>query len=93
MPVSSQTPQTQKEFIDYRFNETNDNIAAVKRTLDEVQSKLNTTFATRDYVDIKFKSLDERTVSLESDRSWIIRLIVGYVVLAVIAAVLYFKKG
>lgn len=85
------TPQTQKEFIDYRFNETNENIAEVKKTLDEVQNKLNNTFATRDYVDTKDKGLNERLTSLENDRKWLVRLIIGYVVFAIFGVILYVR--
>lgn len=89
--MSPKTPQTQKEFIDYRFNETNENIADVKKTLDEVQTKLNNTFATKDYVDTRDKGLDERVNSLENDRKWLVRLILGYVVFAIFGVFLYVK--
>lgn len=84
-------PETNKEFIDYRFNETIKSIEDVKKDVKAVSEKLDTSFATKDYVDGKAKNLEERVLSLESDRSWAIRLIIGFVVMGILYAVVRFK--
>lgn len=89
----AKTPQTQKDFIDYRFNETIKSIEDVKQNVKEVSDKLDTTFATKDYVDTKVKGLDERVVDLESDRQWVVRAIVGAVIVGIIYAAFKFKAS
>lgn len=90
--MSQNTPQTQKEFIDYRFNETNDNIAAVQKTVGAIQNQLSNAFATKDYVNVKDKELEERIKSLESDRQWFVRGIIGAVIVGLITAYLQIKS-
>lgn len=84
--MSKKTPQTQKEFIDYRFTETNEFIADVKKSVDEVKAQLNTSFATKDYVDGKIKDHEIRLKSIEDDRKWLIRLVLSVIIVAVLIA-------
>lgn len=89
--MNKNTPQTQKEFIDYRFNETINSIDEVKKQIKDVSDKLDTSFATKDYVDAKIKNHEERLASLESDRQWLIRLVIGLIIVGIIGAVVRFK--
>lgn len=92
MTPSEKTPQNQREFIDYRFGETNSNIAEVKKAVEKIQLQLNNSFATKDYVDGKVKDVDLRIESLESDRKWAVRLIIGFVIMGILYAVVQFKS-
>lgn len=92
MTSKDKTPQNQREFIDYRFSETNDNIAAVQKTVEAVQLQLSNSYATKDYVDAKVKDATTRLDSLESDRVWAVRLIIGFVIMGVLYAVVQFKS-
>lgn len=86
MKPSKDTPINQREFIDYRFGETNDNIQEVKQAVEGIKLQLNNSFATKDYVDGKVKEVQERVKSLESDRKWAVRLIIGFVLMGILYA-------
>lgn len=101
-PSKKNTPKNQHEFIDYRLNETDNKIDNANRKLERIEDKLNDTFATRDYVrdyvdekhetlDEKHKVLGERLGSLESDRTWLIRTVIGFVILGMLAAAVTFR--
>lgn len=91
MPASN-TPKTQREFIDYRFDETNKKIDAALTEIKDVNKKLDDTYATKDFVIAKDKNMDDRVSSLESDRQWLVRAIVGMVILGAIAFYLRIKS-
>lgn len=91
MTPERDTPTNQREFIDYRFGETNSNIAEVKSAVEQIKVQLNNSFATKDYVDGKVKDMHLRIYSLESDRKWGVRLVVGFVIMGILYAVVRFN--
>lgn len=93
--MSDNTPRTQKEFVDYRLNQTDRKIDTVSdsinKQLDVINSKLDNNFATKDYVDAKVKVLADQIDDLLSDRTWLIRLVLGIVVASIITLIVRTK--
>lgn len=87
----AKTPQTQKEFIDYRFNETIKSIESVEQAVKAVNDKLDTTYATKDFVELKTKDFEKRLNEIEEDKRWLTRAIIGGPILTAIAAILITK--
>ncbi len=42
------TPQNQRQFIDYRLNETDSKVDTANKRLERIESKLDDVFATKD---------------------------------------------
>ncbi len=77
---ASATPRTQREFMDYRFDELHqkiDNVKgdltnqvnrleqAVQTSIQHIDTKLDNTFATKDYVDNRVKGIGDDVVLLK----------------------------
>lgn len=91
MSGQRRTPQTQEEFIDYRFNQTDESIEQMRKDIvnqfDKINTKLDDTYATKDYVNAlvgalkeEIKTTNAQVSSLVDDRKWLIRSIVGIIV-------------
>lgn len=89
--MSKTTPRNTQEFVDYRIGEAETKIDSVQASVDRLNEKLDTSFASKDYVDSKIKNLDERISSIESDRNWAIRLVLGFVIMGILYAIVRFK--
>lgn len=98
----SPTPKTQREFIDYRFDELHqkiDNIKndltsqvnrveqAVQTSIQHIDNKLDNTFATKDYVDSKIKIIGEDVVLLKKIVYGAVGIILTSFILAIIGLV------
>ena len=89
--TSKRTPKNTQEFVDYRIGELESKVDTVQGSVDRVNDKLNNTFATKDFVVGVEKNLSDRIGLLEDDRKWLIRLIIGTVLLGIIGAYIGFK--
>jgi septation ring formation regulator EzrA len=83
----AEAPRTQKEFIEYRLNETNSKIDTIGHKVDTLTDKLDNNFATKDYVNTKISSLDD-ALQQTNDKLLTIYKIVGGAVGIILAAVL-----
>ena len=100
--VQSGTPKTQREFIDYRFEELHEKVDNVKSDLtaqinrveqsvqtsiQHIDTKLDNTFATRDYVDNKVKSIGDDVILLKKIVYGAVGLILTGFILAIMGLV------
>lgn len=94
------TPKTTEEFLDYRIGEVETKLDELgkdtKSGLEGIQKKLDDNFATKDYVDERDSKLDERIKNVEEkiteyqdDKKWLVRLVFGAIIMAVLGLVLY----
>lgn len=98
----TKTPKTQREFIDYRFEELHDKIdnvksdltsqvnrveQAVQTSIQHIDNKLDNTFATRDYVDNKVKGIGDDVVLLKKIVYGAVGLILTGFILAIMGLV------
>lgn len=90
---SKKTPRNTQEFVDYRIAEAETKIDTVQATVDKLNDKLDTNFATKDYVDGQVKPLRLAIESLLDDRKWLIRLLIGFVITSILYVVFQVKVG
>lgn len=83
--MSSKTPKTAEQFIDYRFNETNGKIADLGTKLDGIDNKLSNNFATKEYVNERIRETEDKVTFLYKAMWGAISLILA----AVLVTVLY----
>lgn len=93
--MTNDSSRTQKEFVDYRLNQTDRKIGdvsdSINKRLDIIDTKLDNNFATKDYVNGKLIPVEARLADLESDRTWLLRLVIGLIIVGIIGAVVRFK--
>jgi hypothetical protein len=82
--MSSDDEHNAPELMVYRLGQ-------VEGKIDALSEKLDKSVATREYVDEKISPIVNRVESLEEDKTWISRTVIGFVVLAVLALVVVSK--
>lgn len=89
------TPRNNQEFVDYRISAVESQLGEMRienqTEFSRLHAKLDKTFATKDFVTSTYTQLSDRVALLEDDRKWLIRLIIGTVVLGIIGAYIGLK--
>jgi type IV secretory pathway component VirB8 len=68
-------------------------IALAQINVDKYKTSLNNNYVPRNELDERFKSQEKRVTDLESNQTWIYRLVIGWIVLGVLAAIFITTGG